>query len=378
MRRPQRRDVALLDSVLKTQLREQAGSDSYNRFEYQVGWVVNRVFEKLEQDDFGFLLLCEFHDDVAEAEDVTEPKCLRFYQVKTNAKDRHWTLTRLLERKGARHSFLGFMFYNYLTFGDECMSCVFTSNLGFNTEICAWQADVQDGKELERSNPDLHLKLFDAIRTEFHNIDESTFQLAFRRFIQCTVLVECDIPLKDHDNSIKGRSLGIISRKFDVNVGTAYKVMQEIWSEVRKKTKTKISTPISMSELVRRRGITGDVLRDLRSGLATTNKQNFEELIRVRFPSQPAYVAQLIRAIRSYHVKRLDVADHNYQDLTASFLDLCDHLINNCLQHLDDIPYMENEAQQLVLAFSRATSDNHPMINELHLKGIFYDRLLGY
>ena len=37
-----------MSSVLTVEQREQAGSDSYNRFEYQVHWIVCHIISKLQ------------------------------------------------------------------------------------------------------------------------------------------------------------------------------------------------------------------------------------------------------------------------------------------------------------------------------------------
>lgn len=39
-----------MSSVLIVEQREQAGSDSYNRFEYQVHWIVCHIIGKLQED----------------------------------------------------------------------------------------------------------------------------------------------------------------------------------------------------------------------------------------------------------------------------------------------------------------------------------------
>lgn len=54
-----------MSKVLTTEQREQAGSDSYNRFEYQVHWIVYHIIGKL-QDNTECIVFCEFHDDMAE------------------------------------------------------------------------------------------------------------------------------------------------------------------------------------------------------------------------------------------------------------------------------------------------------------------------
>ena len=54
-----------MSNVLTVEQREQAGSDSYNRFEYQVHWIVCHIIDKL-QEDAECIVFCEFHDDMAE------------------------------------------------------------------------------------------------------------------------------------------------------------------------------------------------------------------------------------------------------------------------------------------------------------------------
>ena len=48
-----------MSSVLIVEQREQAGSDSYNRFEYQVHWIVCHIIGKL-QEDAECIVFCEF------------------------------------------------------------------------------------------------------------------------------------------------------------------------------------------------------------------------------------------------------------------------------------------------------------------------------
>ena len=55
----------MTSNVLTVEQREQAGSDSYNRFEYQVHWIVYHIIEKLHEKA-ECIVFCEFHDDMAE------------------------------------------------------------------------------------------------------------------------------------------------------------------------------------------------------------------------------------------------------------------------------------------------------------------------
>ena len=82
--------------VLTTEQREQAGSDSYNRFEYQVHWIVCHIIGKL-QDNTECIVFCEFHDDVAEFS--TDNQQYQFYQIKTKEDSSDWTIAEMSKRE---------------------------------------------------------------------------------------------------------------------------------------------------------------------------------------------------------------------------------------------------------------------------------------
>ena len=126
-----------MSSVLIVEQREQAGSDSYNRFEYQVHWIVCHIIGKL-QEDAECIVFCEFHDDMAEFSPNNQQ--YQFFQIKTKEDSSDWTIAEMSKREkkksgSYKKSFLGFIFYNYLTFGAECSHCHFVSNNDFDKEL---------------------------------------------------------------------------------------------------------------------------------------------------------------------------------------------------------------------------------------------------
>lgn len=54
-----------MGKVMEAPQREQAGSDSYNRFEYQVFWTTYHIIEQLDKKNFS-IVFCGYHDDMAE------------------------------------------------------------------------------------------------------------------------------------------------------------------------------------------------------------------------------------------------------------------------------------------------------------------------
>lgn len=59
-------------------------------------------------------------------------------------------MSKRKRKSGSYKIFLGFIFYNYLTFGAECSHCHFVSNNDFDKEVLLWQSYIEDGKIPDR------------------------------------------------------------------------------------------------------------------------------------------------------------------------------------------------------------------------------------
>ncbi|GAG02404.1 unnamed protein product, partial [marine sediment metagenome] len=71
---------------LKTQLiqepRENAGSKSSNRFDYQKNWALCKLLE-LHLSGRDYILVLDFHEDILVLDSEVDPKEIEFYQIKT-------------------------------------------------------------------------------------------------------------------------------------------------------------------------------------------------------------------------------------------------------------------------------------------------------
>ena len=245
-----------MNIVRTTEQREQAGSDSYNRFEYQVHWIVCHIIGKL-QDNTECIVLCEFHDDMAEFS--TDNQQYQFYQIKTKEDPSDWTIAEMSKREKKKSgdykkSFLGFIFYNYLTFGTECSYCHFVSNNDFDKEVLSWQAVIEDGKQLQVENTTLYEKIKDRIKNEFTNDMPSDFDAVFEKFIQNTFVQKSNLQLASYENQTKGEFFNHLADK-SIQTNTANLIFQLLLNDVRKKSKEKIKVPISMKSLVEKKGV---------------------------------------------------------------------------------------------------------------------------
>ena len=245
-----------MSKVLTTVQREQAGSDSYNRFEYQAYWIVYHIIGKL-QNDSECIIFCEFHDDMAELS--LKNDCYQFFQIKTKEKPSNWTIAEMSKiqknkKGGFKKSFLGFIFYNFLTFGSECSCCHFVSNNDFDDEILLWQAYIEDKKSLHTENEELYEKIKQRIKNEYNNNLPNNFDLVFEEFIQNTFIHKSDLKLENYETQTMGMFFKHLADK-SIPSNTANLIFQQLLNDVRKKSEEKIRIPISMKKLIDKKGI---------------------------------------------------------------------------------------------------------------------------
>ena len=246
----------MMRSVLTVEQREQAGSDSYNRFEYQVHWIVCHIIGKL-QEDAECIVFCEFHDDMAEFSPNNQQ--YQFFQIKTKEDSSDWTIAEMSKREkkksgSYKKSFLGFIFYNYLTFGAECSHCHFVSNNDFDKEVLLWQSYIEDGKRLQTENIALYEKIKDRIKNEFLDDMPSNFDSVFEEFIQNTFVHKSELQLTTYESQTMGKFFNHLADK-NIPSNTANLIFQQLLNDVRKKSKEKIKVPISMKSLVEKKGV---------------------------------------------------------------------------------------------------------------------------
>ena len=308
-----------MSTVLTTEQREQAGSDSYNRFEYQIHWIVCHIIGKLK-DDAECIIFCEFHDDMAEFSPNEQQ--YQFYQIKTKEDPSDWTIAELSKREKNRSgdykkSFLGFIFYNYLTFGTECTHCHFVSNNDFDKEVLSWQAIIEDGKKLQGEDIKLYTKIKNRIKDEFNNDIPSNFDSVFDSFIQNTFIHKSDLQLATYESQTKGEYFNHLADK-NISTNTANFIFEQLLNDVRKKSKEKIKVPISMKSLVEKKGIdVSRVGRKIDDNIKNSgNYDAFHQfLINESLMEKDIY---RIEAAKTLHDTRwLDVNDFKYQMTVA-------------------------------------------------------------
>ena len=256
-----------MGKVLETKQREQAGSDSYNRFEYQAHTIVYQIIGLYDAGG-DEVIFCEFHDDFAQSQAVND-EVYDFYQVKTKDDGKEWTLAELTKREkdskgNYKRTFLGRMFENFLVFGDECRRCYFLSNEEFSAEIKLWLAYVEDGKKIKDENAQLYDTIKQRIKTEYGENLPSNFDDVFDEFVNKSVILKADLLLDGYDDKVKMAFF----KKFEphsIPINALSVVYESILRDVREKSKTQITTPISKASLMKKKGIS---IRQVRENIS--------------------------------------------------------------------------------------------------------------
>ena len=243
--------------TLQTNQREQAGSETYNRYEYQVHWIVCQIISRLSQNP-NCIIFCEYHDDMAELPDPNKD-VFEYYQIKSKDDGSDWTvvdLTKKAKRKDNtyKHSFLGFIFYNFMQFGAECAHCSFVTNATLDLDIRTWQSCIEDNHILKDNHPQLYEKIKQRLSDEYGASKPANFDDVFDLFIQNTFVVCDTLQLSTYEEQTHGQFFSYLKDQ-KLPTDTAYLIFDQIINDVRRKSKETITAPISKKSLILKKGI---------------------------------------------------------------------------------------------------------------------------
>lgn len=364
-----------MKNILESDLREKAGSDSYNRFEYQAHWIVYHMIQEYKNNK-EYIIFCEFHDDMAKSNidgDNTE-----FFQIKTSAKYKEWSFPRLFNRVkknngNYKHSFLGFIFYNFLHFEDECHRCHFVSNIGMDKEVAHWQSKIEDGLLLKDEDPTLYTKIYDLLKKEYIDIDKTNFEEKFEKFVQNTFLYNGDLSLDNYEKVVSGEFFQALDNE-DIYTSNSNKILRDIIDDVRKKSKTIITTPISYTSLVKQKGISSNVFTQLKQVMSNTDQDLYDKLeIALAKNLTPVKYKLIIRLLKKHHQKLLDINDLLYQENTSVVDSIIDKVLIEHYSENEDIKSLLNYALE---EFNKLKMTIHPDFNNVLVEAIFYEKTI--
>ena len=344
-----------MGKVLETKQREQAGSDSYNRFEYQAHTIVYQIIGLYDAGG-DEVIFCEFHDDFAQS-DALDDEVYDFYQVKTKDDGKEWTLAELTKREkdskgNYKRTFLGRMFENFLVFGDECRRCYFLSNEEFSEEIKLWLAYVEDGKKIKDENAQLYDTIKDRLKSEYGKNLPSNFDDVFDEFVNKTVILKSDLLLAGYDDKVKMAFF----KKFEphnIPINALSVVYESILRDVREKSKAKVATPISKASLMKIKGIrVSQVRENISKHLAIRDSdRDFAAYLATRGIGQER-ISTLVEVRRDTNVRMTNSDDFAFIQAMGAVV----QIIGNYFAEYHQ-PYRIEEA----IAHCKAHYEKHPL-----------------
>jgi hypothetical protein len=368
----------MITNILSTDLREKAGSDTYNRYEYQTHYIVYHIIETYKNQK-NLLIFCEFHDDMAACENTEAPSCMKFYQIKTKSDtNKYWTLASLFEKRKRpdgtyKHSFLGYIFYNFNKFSTECSQCHFISNTDFDLDILKWQSIIKDGKKLKMVDLALYNKIKNKMEKEWPITDCNEFDVSFEKFIQNTFIIKTHIALDTYEEQIRGIFFELLSR-FHLDTSCGYLLLQEIIETVRQKSTAIVRMPISFSELKTTKSISNNILYKIEKSFKEIPSQDITIYL-AENGMDIANIKYIIRKLKIHQNKMLDISDALYQDIINRFVTKCEVLITEHCDNIGNYAFINSSADQLISDYLQ--HNTHIEIDYKLLKGVFYELLLS-
>ncbi|UOY06566.1 DUF4297 domain-containing protein [Muricauda sp. SCSIO 64092] len=272
--------MSLIEKLKNVAPRENSGSISSNRFDYQKNWAICKLIELSNQEDF--LLAFEFHEDIVVFNSSDNPNLIDFYQVKTKNNGKH-SISSLV-RKTKSGSILGKLLMNRLNFDVETNSLTIIANCDFNVKqksgveakvkiCCNELLDSEKEKLAESLCKELEIKWL----TEYFDLIQ---------------LEKSDLTIEHHSDLTKQKLSDFIESKYaDINFkpSLAYKT---IFDEVKRKTNVE-RTMDSFDDLIKHKSI---------------SKIEFENILKI-VTSEPSRITKL----RDEIIGRLDSENASIQ-----------------------------------------------------------------
>lgn len=297
--------MELRNRIIEQKPRENSGTSSSNRFDYQQDWAICKLLE-LHQSGNDYLLVLDYHDDVVVLNSSENPSEMSFYQLKTKGSG-NWTLKAMLKRgKGASGelpSMLGKLYGCKLSFPEHTLSLNFVSNASFSVEL----KDVKQ-KSIDKRTicfSDLSSKEFlnvvSEIKTEHGLTDEPDL-------IDITFLHVSDLIINDRETYVKGKLSDFMESlnpdgKFKISL-----VYTTIFDEIKRKNNYEHEIT-DFDDLVKHKAVSRSYFQTILKNFNIDNTcdemwQLSQDNLSKELP--PFVVAKLRAAWRKHEIERMD------------------------------------------------------------------------
>lgn len=227
----------LKEKIFTIAQRENSGSSSSNRYDYQKNWAICKILELHKKTD-DYLLTFEFHDDIVIFDSSLDPYKMSFYQVKTK-KAMHWTLRSLVKREKGKSgkllgSHLGNLSEHLLHFYDLINSLNFITNCKIKgtlkNEVKCENVDSFKCSELSEKDQKL---ITESLKEEHDTLD-------LKRFSDITSFKLGELDIDHHVEITKGKLASFLDENYPNTKYQIAPLYKAIFDEVKKKSNIEI------------------------------------------------------------------------------------------------------------------------------------------
>lgn len=225
----------MINEFLKVKVRENSGSTSSSRFDYQKDWSICQLLETHHKQS-DYLFIFDYHDDLIVMDSESDPGKISFYQIK-GKKSGRWSLNDIIkselskDKKTYLLSIIGKLYSHKLNFSDKVESVNFISNARFNVQLAAKEgSDSKDSICIIELSAEAKQKIHEKLKNEHSlTLDDTAFEsISFLKVVE--------LSLTDSATHTTGKLANFLHNrdaKKKYNVPLIYKVL---FDEVKRRT----------------------------------------------------------------------------------------------------------------------------------------------
>lgn len=354
----------LKQRIAEQRPRENSGSRSSNRFDYQKDWAIVKLLE-LHKTGQDYLLVMDYYDDIIVLDSEVDPKKMEFFQIKTSGTN--WTLPKLLKRnkgeRGPLPSIIGKMYGCKLQFPEHTLSINFVSNTYLKVDLKDKKSSSLTKKEMPFA--DICDKKLSQI---IHQIKEEHSLTEDPEFIELTFYKVSDININDREPYVRGKLSDFLE---ELNPQGTFKpslAYKSLFDEVKRKNNYEGYIG-DFDELSKQKGISRREFSSIINNFIDKDNKvdRMWSLAENRFNAEGVAlmeVVELKEAWDTYKIEKMDLTNHYLQDVRKTVGKLM-------------MPYREDKSLTLLykeivqpacLAFILSSTDD--LYNEHYIKAI--------
>lgn len=309
----------LTEKLLAVPQRENAGSRSSNRFNYQQVWAFNRMLEMLKEGQ-EFLLFMELHDDVIVLDSTSESQLVDFYQIKTDTKPSRYIKTSFLTKDAKKYpekmSIAQKMIDNFSKFKSDTGAIRIVSNKKFDF------GELKSGdKSIERAI----VSLSEINESEFNKLKQGMCQACHLSEPDCghvcTDLLYFDVSFLDlasYEDTILGRFINQLGELgIESTISKTKSIFYTILGEIKRVNNWE-SKAYNKSELLQRKAISKtdflNLINQLKEEMPDDLWNNIQEYL-IKDGFSTFEVNKIRKEWKKYHINAMDVEDYSLQTI---------------------------------------------------------------